>query len=132
MRSILKLSLVLVVFLSTVKVQANDGLDFLLYVKNKNGKQITFSINSIQEATITIYDQEGQKIYSEKATGEKGIKKTYNLEQFPSGKYVLKIENDLKKVSYEIAVSEDDALLSSKGISEIYKKIDAKNNLTSI
>ena len=47
MKSLLKLSMVFAVVLSTMTVHAND-LDFLLYVKNKNGKQITFSINAIQ------------------------------------------------------------------------------------
>ncbi|WP_130736829.1 T9SS type A sorting domain-containing protein [Flavobacterium sp. J27] len=131
MKRILKLSLVLVVVLSTIKVQAND-LDFLLFVKNKNGKQITFSINSIQEATITIYDNEGQQIYAENATGEKGIKKTYNLKQFPAGKYILNIENNFKKVSYEIIVTEKDATLSSRGISEIHKLSNKRENLASI
>lgn len=123
MKNLLKLSLVFAVVLSTMTVYANDH-DFLLYVKNKNGKQITFSINGIQNVNITILDSDGEKIYAEKATGQKGIKKIYNLEQFPSGKYILKIENNLKKVSYEITVTNEDAILSSRGISEVYKVIE--------
>ncbi|MBF02222.1 MAG: secretion protein [Flavobacterium sp.] len=130
MKSLLKLSLVFAVVLSTMTVHAND-LDFLLYVKNKNGKQITFSINAIQEATITILDQEGQEIYVENAKGEKGIKKTYNLEQFPAGKYILKVENNLKKVSYEILVTDEDATLSTKGISQTYKVTMSSEKLAS-
>ncbi|NHN24462.1 secretion protein [Flavobacterium jejuense] len=123
MKKIFKVSLVLAVVLSTMtSVYANDH-DFLLYVKNKNGKQITFSINGIQEASITILDSYGERIYVEKAIGQKGIKKVYNLEQFPSGKYILKVENDLKKVSYEITVTDEDATLSSRGISQVYKSI---------
>ena len=130
MKNLLKLSMVFAVVLSTMTVHAND-LDFLLYVKNKNGKQITFSINAIQEATITILDQEGQEIYVENANREKGIKKTYNLEQFPAGKYILKVENNLKKVSYELVVTDEDATLSTKGISETYKVTMTREKLAS-
>lgn len=119
MKNLLKLSLVFAVLFSTVSVQANDH-DFLLYVKNKDGKQITFSINGIQEANIAIYDKDGTKIYAEKATGEKGIKKTYDLIQFPEGSYILKVENGLKKVNYEIVITEDEATLSSRGIAKNY------------
>ena len=107
-----------------MNVQANDH-DFLLYVKNKNGKQITFSINGIQEANLAIFDKDGTKIYSEKATGEKGIKKTYDLIQFPEGKYILKIENEVKKVTYEIVITDETATLSPKGLTENYKQISA-------
>lgn len=131
MKNLLKLSLVLTVLLTTLTVHANDH-DFLLYVKNKNGKQITFSINGIQQASIAIYDLEGTKIYSENANGNKGIIKTYDLIEFPEGSYILKVENEFKKATYEIVITEETATLSSKGLSENYKQVtDGKLKLAS-
>lgn len=132
MKNLLKLSLVLAVALSTMTVRANEDIDFLLFAKKSEGKQISLAINRIQEINLSIYDLDGEKIYSEKATGELGIERTYSLEKFPKGNYILVIENDLKKATYEIVITDTNASISSKEIASVYKKIPTgKENLAS-
>ncbi|PZX91818.1 secretion protein, partial [Flavobacterium aquariorum] len=55
MKTILKLSLVVLVAMTTMSTYAIGG-DFLLNVKKGTGKEISFSVNEIQKANVTIYD----------------------------------------------------------------------------
>ena len=127
MKTILKFSLVLLVAITTMGAHANNG-DFLLKVNNGTGKEISFSVNDIQKAKITIYDKYHNKIYSEVATGAKGIVKTYLLEEFPDGVYFLEVETDLKKVTHEIFVSKEGSTLFKKSVAEVYKtNLNIKN-----
>ena len=120
MKTILKLSLVVLVAMTTMNTYAIDG-DFLLNVKKGTGKEISFSVNEIQQANVTIYDKLHNEIYSEVAIGKAGIMKTYSLEEFPDGVYYLEVETNLKKVTHEIVISKDVPSLSRKSIAEVYK-----------
>jgi hypothetical protein len=120
MKTILKLSLIVLVAMTTMSTYAIDG-DFLLNVKKGSGKQISFSVNEIQKANVTIYDEFHNVIYFETATGKGGILKTYNLEEFPDGIYFLEVETNLKKVTHEIVVSNEVTTLSRKSVAEVYK-----------
>ena len=132
MKNFLKLSLVFAVVLSTMSARANEDIDFLLFAKKREGKLVSISINKIQEINLSIYDREGNKIFAEKATGKLGIERVYNLEEFPEGKYILEVENDIKKVAYEILITNTNATISSKELSLVYKKIPANtSNLVS-
>lgn len=132
MKNLLKLSLVFAMVLTTITVRAYEDIDFLLFTKKREGKQISLAINGIQEVSLSIYDLDGEKLFSEKATGELGIERIYNLEKFPKGNYILVIENDLKKAKYQILITDTNASISSKEIALVYKKIPAnKVNLAS-
>ena len=131
MKNILKLSLLLVVAMTSISTYAIDG-DFLLNVKKGNGNEISFSLNGLQKVTVFIYDDENNLIYTEKAAGEKGILKTYNLDEFPIGTYYLVVENNLKKVKHEIVISEQKTILTTKAISEIYKPTLKKQNVADV
>nr|WP_315183473.1 FimB/Mfa2 family fimbrial subunit [uncultured Flavobacterium sp.] len=131
MKNILKLSLLLVVAMTSISTYAIDG-DFLLNVKKGNGNEISFSLNGLQKVTVFIYDDENNLIYTEKAAGEKGILKTYNLDEFPIGTYYLVVENNLKKVKHEIVISEQKTILTTKAISEIYKPTLKKQNVANV
>lgn len=120
MKKILKLSLVLLVAMSTMQTYAEEG-DFLLYVKKGNDKEIRFSLNGIKKINLALYDEDNNLIYSENASGKTGILRTYRLDELPAGIYYLVAENDVKKVSYEIVVTNEFASLSKKAVSEVYK-----------
>ncbi|PZX94329.1 secretion protein [Flavobacterium aquariorum] len=120
MKTILKLSLVVLVAMTTMSSYAIDG-DFLLNVKKGTGKEISFSVNEIPKANVTIYDKYHTIIYSEVATGKDGILRTYSLEEFPDGVYFLEVETNLKKVTHEIVISKEISTLSRKAIAEVYK-----------
>ena len=120
MKKMLRLGLVLVVAMTTMSTFANEG-DFLLYVKKGNEKEIRFSLNGIKKINLALYDKENNLIYSENASGKQGILRTYRLEELPSGTYFL--ENEVKKVRYEIIVTNQMASLSQKAVTEVYKKV---------
>ena len=120
MKTILKLSLIILVALTSINTYAvND--DFLLNVKNGEGKEISFSVNEIQKANITIYDESHNVIYNETVTGKGGIVRAYSLEELPEGVYFLEVETSLKKVTHKILVGEKDSTLSRKAVAEVYK-----------
>lgn len=120
MKTILKLSLVVLVAMTTMSSYAIDG-DFLLNVKKGTGKQISFSVNEIQKAKVTIYDKDHNEIYSEIVTGKGGISRIYSLEEFPDGEYLLEVETNLKRVTHEIAIAHESPTLSRRSIAEVYK-----------
>ncbi|PKB15642.1 DUF3244 domain-containing protein [Flavobacterium sp. 5] len=120
MKTILKLSLVVLVAMTTMSTYAING-DFLLNVRTVNGKEISFAINQLQRANVTITDKFHTVIYSEVVTGKDGIYKTYSLEEFPEGTYFLEVETNSKKVTHEIVVTREVSTLSRKSVAEVQK-----------
>jgi hypothetical protein len=117
MKTILKLSLVVLVAMTTMNTYAING-DILLNVKTVTGKEISFAINQLQKANVTITDRFHNVIYTEVVTGKAGIAKTYSLEEFPVGTYFLEIETNTKKVTHEIVVTREASILSRKSIQD--------------
>ena len=118
----LKLSLVCAVLFAGTSTYAIDGNeDFNLHVLKGNGKLVTFALNQVKKASITIYDKDGSVLYFENATGKDGILRTFSFEEFPEGTYILEIEDGVKKVQHEITITDDATVLSSKAISSVYK-----------
>ncbi len=128
----IKLSLVCAVLLSGISTYAIDGNeDFNLHVL-KNGKMITFGLNQTQKAKLAIYDTDGTLLYSENASGKDGILRTFSLQEFPDGTYFLEVQDNAKKVRYEINVNNEIATLSSKAISSVYKTVSDKNTSVAV
>ncbi|KQB37625.1 T9SS type A sorting domain-containing protein [Flavobacterium aquidurense] len=126
MKKIVKLSLVCAILLSGISTYAIDGNgngndDFNLHVLKANGKIITFALNQVQKASLSIYDKNGSLIYSENASGKEGILRTFSLEEFPAGIYFLEVEDSVKKVRHEITITDDASVLSTKAVSSSYK-----------
>nr|WP_315175515.1 FimB/Mfa2 family fimbrial subunit [uncultured Flavobacterium sp.] len=130
MKMMKKLGLVAVFALATLNTYAIDG-DFLLNVKKGKGNEISFSLNGIEKANIAIYDAENNLIYSEKAKGQHGIVKNYNLDELPMGTYTLVVKTDLKEVTHEIKVAASEATLSKRAYLEVYKTSFVNNNVAS-
>ena len=131
MKKILKLSLLLIVAMTSISSYAIDG-DFLLHVKKGKGNEIIFSLNEIKKVNISFYDDKDNLIYTENATGEKGILRRYNLDELPVGTYYLVVENNLKKVKHEIIISEEKSILTTKTISEVYKPALKNKNVANV
>ncbi|MBF4463672.1 secretion protein [Flavobacterium sp. LC2016-12] len=122
MKNILKLSLVCAVLFTGMSTYAIDGNeDFNLHVLKRDGKLVTFALNQVKKANLTIYDKDGSILYYENATGKDGILRTFNFEEFPEGTYILEVEDSVKKVRHEITITDEATVLSSKAISSVYK-----------
>jgi len=120
MKTILKLSLVVLVALTTMNTYAIDG-DFLLIVNKGTSKEISFSLNAIQQANVTIYDKKGNVVFTELTPGNSGILKTYSLDKFPDGIYFLEVETNLKRVIHKIVIDQNVSTLSRTSIAEVSK-----------
>ncbi|MFB3388923.1 secretion protein [Flavobacterium sp. LAR06] len=122
MKKNLKLSLVCAVLFTGMSTYAIDGNeDFNLHVLKRDGKLVTFALNQVKKANLTIYDKDGSVLYYESATGKDGILRTFNFEEFPEGTYILEVEDSVKKVRHEITITDEATVLSSKAISSVYK-----------
>ena len=129
MKKIIKLSLVCAVLFSGMSTYEIDGNeDFNLHVL-KNGRVITFGLNQTQKASLAIYDKDGTLFYSENASGKDGILRTFSLQDFPDGTYFLEIQDNSKKVRYEIKVNDNVTTLSSKAMSSVYKSSDKNTSV---
>jgi hypothetical protein len=129
MKKMLKLSLVCAVLFTGMSSYAIDGNgDFALHVIKGNGKLVTFALNNVKKASLTIYDKKGNQIYSEYASGEKGILRTFSFEEFPEGIYFLEVEDNVKTAKHEITITNNACILSSKAISSVYKAGYSANN----
>ena len=129
MKKIFKLSLVAAVLFSGINTYAIDGnTDSSLHVIKGNGKEVTFGLNNVTKANLSIYDKDGTLIYSENASGKNGILKTFSFEEFPAGTYFLKVEDSVKTTKHEITITDDTTVLSTKAVSSVYKAgFSAKN-----
>lgn len=120
MKKSIKFSLMLVVALITVNVQAGD-LDFSLNVKKEQGKIISFVLNEGNNMNLTIYDATDKLIHTEELNSEGTLSRTYDLNALPEGTYFLEADTEFKILRYEISVVGNTASLASKAVSEVYK-----------
>ncbi|MBK0369063.1 secretion protein [Flavobacterium agrisoli] len=129
MKTILKLLVLAVMFTGVNSYAIEGNEDFRLHVIKNEGKQISFSLNKVKAAKVSIYEKDGTLIYFEKIKGtEDGILRTFSLEEFPEGDYLIVVENENKKLTHEISVTDKNTTLSTTAISEVYKNnLDEKN-----
>ncbi len=131
MKTILKLLVLAVMFTGVNSYAMEDDGSFRLHVIKNDGKTISFAINKLKQAKITIYENDGTVIFSEKTKGnENGILKTYDLEALPAGNYILEVENDTKKVAHKITITNGSSTLSADTASVDYKNSYKGNNST--
>lgn len=130
----LKLSLVCAVLFTGMSTYAIDeNGDFALHVIKGNGRTITFGLNNVKKASLSIYDKEGTLIYSEYATGKDGILRTFDFEEFPAGTYILEVEDNAKTIKHEIIITDNASIISTKALSSVYKAgSSAKNSSVAV
>ena len=133
MKKMLKLSLVCAVLFTGMSTCAIDGNgDFALHVIKRSGKEVTFALNNVTKANLSIYDKDGNLIYSENASGKEGILKTFSFEEFPTGTYFLEVTDNVKTIKHEITITDENTVLSSKAVSSVYKAGSAKNTSVAV
>lgn len=134
MRKIVKLSLVLMVVLIAMNTHATGAKNYK-DEKASSKKMVTFALNDINKASLSIYDANDKLLHTEnvytlnlnplKSDGKK-IVKTYDLNPLADGVYYLVAESKTKVVKYEILVVNETATIMSDPYSEVYKTVAVK------
>ncbi|WP_296144922.1 hypothetical protein [uncultured Flavobacterium sp.] len=127
MKNFLKISLIVAVFLSAFGASANEK-DFSLKVKSEKGKTVSFSINEAKNINLSIYGKNNETLFDEKINSNGVFNRTYDLNAFPEGNYVLEVETDAKLAQYEIHISGGTASISEKAITEVFKPVLTKGD----
>lgn len=133
MKKILKLSFVLMVVLLAMNTHAT-GVKISKDGKASSKKMVTFALNDINKANVSIYDANNKLLHTEKVytlnlnplkSNEK-IVKTYDLNPLADGVYTLVAESSTKVVKYEILVVNETATIMSDPYSEVHKTVAVK------
>lgn len=102
-----KAGLVAAYFLATVFSYAMNGKgDFILNIKTGNGKVVSFTLDTVQNSSFSIYDENHNLLYAgDAAVNQLEVSKTISLESFPAGTYVLEVKENDKVAKHEIKVA---------------------------
>lgn len=102
-----KAGLVAAYFLATVFSYAMNGKgDFILNIKTGNGKVVSFTLDTVQNSSFSIYDENNNLLYAgDAAVNQLEVSKTISLESFPAGTYVLEVKENDKVAKHEIKVA---------------------------
>lgn len=127
MKNLMKISLIAVFFLTAFGASANEK-DFSLKVKSEKGKTVSFSINEAKNISLSIYGKNNETLFDEKITSNGTFNRTYDLNAFPEGNYILEVETDAKLAQYEIHISRATASISETAVNEVFKPVLTKGN----
>ncbi|MBE8723722.1 secretion protein [Flavobacterium hungaricum] len=107
MTNFTKAGLVAAFFLATLFSYAIDGNgDYILNIKTGNGKVVSFTLDTVENASFSIFDENHNLLYAgESAANKLEISKTISLEGFPAGTYVLEVKANDKVATHEIKVA---------------------------
>ena len=119
--------MIIAVFLTAFGASANEK-DFSLKVKSEKGKTVSFSINEAKNINLSIYGKNNETLFDEKINSNGVFNRTYDLNAFPEGNYVLEVETDAKLAQYEIRISGATATISEKAITEVFKPVLTKGD----
>lgn len=102
-----KAGLVAAFFLATMFTYAIDGKgDYILNIKTGNGKVVSFTLDTVENASFSIYDENHNLLYAGESAADKlEVSKTISLESFPAGTYVLEVKANDKIAKHEIKVA---------------------------
>lgn len=133
MKKIVKLSFVLMVVLIAMNTHAT-GVKVSKNVKASSKKMVTFAVNDINKANVSMYDANNKLLHTENVytlnlnplkSGSK-IVKTYDLNPLADGVYYLVADSKTKTVKYEILVVNETATIMSDPLSEVNKTVAVK------
>ncbi|KFF06066.1 hypothetical protein [Flavobacterium reichenbachii] len=102
-----KNGLVAAFFLATIFTYAIDGKgDYILNIQTGNGKVVSFTLDTFEKSSFSIYDENHNLLYAGDSAADKlEISKTISLEGFPAGTYVLEVKANEKVATHEIKVA---------------------------
>lgn len=122
MKNLLKNSLILALMLISSIAFADDA-NITVKVKSENEKALIFSLDEAQKINLSIYSLNDGIIYEQNIKTDKATTKTYNLEAFPDGNYIIKLENEEKLIEYEVNIFKGKTLISEPIVTEFFKPV---------
>ncbi|WP_291149200.1 secretion protein [Flavobacterium sp. UBA7680] len=101
-----KTGLVVAFFFATLFSYAIDGKgDYILHIQTGNGKVVSFTLNTVEKSSFSIFDENHNLLYAgDSAANKLEISKTISLEGLPAGTYVLEVKANDKVAKHEIKV----------------------------
>ncbi|TKB96552.1 hypothetical protein [Pedobacter cryotolerans] len=126
MKNLLKNSLILALVLISSIAFADDA-NISVKVKAENEKSIIFSLDQAEKINLSIYSLNDGIIYEQNIKTDKATTKTYNLEAFPDGNYIIKLENEEKLIEYQVNIFKGKTLISEPIVTEFFKPILVKD-----
>ncbi len=101
-----KTGLVAAFFFATLFSYAIDGKgDYILHIQTGNGKVVSFTLNTVEKSSFSIFDENHNLLYAgDSAANKLEISKTISLEGLPAGTYVLEVKANDKVAKHEIKV----------------------------
>lgn len=127
MKTLLRISLVLTLLFTGIGAHAEDET-FALKVKNNSEKSVTFYVTQAQDIDFAIYNSVSDVVYRQTIHAEKPAARTYNLEAFPDGSYVFKLETNLQVTEYEVVIADGKTSISKPVRTEKLKPSIKKEN----
>ncbi|CAC9976945.1 MULTISPECIES: hypothetical protein [Flavobacterium] len=101
-----KTGLVAAFFFATLFSYAIDGKgDYILNIQTGNGKVVSFTLDTFEKSSFSIYDENHNLLYAgDSAANKLEVSKTISLEGLPAGTYVLEVKANEKVAKHEIKV----------------------------
>lgn len=129
MKNLLKHGLVLaILFVSSVAFA--DEANISMKAKENTQKSIVFYLDQAQKVNLSIYSLNDGLIYEQNIVSDKPLTKVYNLEAFPDGSYIVKLENAAKLIEYQVNISKGKTLVAEPVVTEYFKPVLVKNSDT--
>ena len=129
MKNLLKHGLVLaILFVSSVAFA--DEANISIKAKENTQKSIVFYLDQAQKVNLSIYSLNDGLIYEQNIVSDKPLTKVYNLEAFPDGSYIVKLENTAKLIEYQVNILKGKTLVSEPVVTEYFKPVLVKNSDT--
>ncbi len=127
MKNVLKISLLALLLFISAGVYAYDET-FSLKVKSNTQKSIVFYVKEAQDVEFSIYGSDNEILYKQEIRSAQPATKTYDLEAFPDGNYVLKLETGLGITEYKMQIEYGKASIEKPLITQKLKPILTKQN----
>lgn len=126
MKNIYAFLLLMVVTLGT-KAKADD-VEVLVRIAKENSKWVSFITNDKQAVEVSLSTIAGEVVYEQTIKNSQDKFQTYDLSALPVGSYLLRIESPSKTVSYAIAVTQENAVLSQPVVKENKRPLFTKKD----
>ena len=127
MKNLLKNLLLALLFVISTNAFAGDE-QFLLTVKDGKEKSVVFFIKAGQPVDVRIFAANGELLFEEAVSAVEARRRVYNLNDFPNGEYIIKVENESQTSIYDVSIKDDKTFVSKAVVKDKFKPVLSKND----